>query len=88
MFTAASGVGKSALLFQLSQDKDFKFIADFMASTNLEFDFPRINVISYNVFNRISLLQEDYDKIIHKGVKHHLNWPKAESFLIIADRNT
>ena len=28
LFTADSGVGKSALLFQLSQDKDFKFIAD------------------------------------------------------------
>jgi serine kinase of HPr protein (carbohydrate metabolism regulator) len=28
LFTADSGVGKSALLLQLSQDKDFKFIAD------------------------------------------------------------
>ena len=28
LFTADSGVGKSTLLFQLSQDKDFKFIAD------------------------------------------------------------
>jgi hypothetical protein len=28
LFTADSGVGKSALLFQLSRDKDFKFIAD------------------------------------------------------------
>ena len=28
LFTADSGVGKSALLFQLSQNKDFKFIAD------------------------------------------------------------